>query len=76
MNKSKEYQYVAIDLVQKNIKRLTFEDLVVLLPLVQKRMVDSIDSWRKVYSTWCKAYPEQREEVFQLFEKEDFGYVE
>lgn len=70
----REYQYVAIDLVQKNIKRLTFEDLVVLLPLVQKKeWWDSIDSWRKVYSTWCKAYPEQREEVFQLFEKkEDF----
>lgn len=33
----REYQYVAIDLVQKNIKRFTFEELVTLLPLVQKK---------------------------------------
>ena len=36
-------------------------------------MCDIIDYLIKVYSTWCKVHPEQRKEVFQLFEKkEDF----
>lgn len=74
----REYQYVAIDLVQKNIKRLTFEDLVVLLPLVQKKeWWDSIDSWRKVYSTWCKATQSSVKKSFNCLKKRKiFGYVE
>ena len=69
----REYQYLAIDLVQKNVNRLSFEELTGLLPLVsQKEWWDSIDSWRKVYSTWAKRQQETKA-VFQLFEKqEDF----
>lgn len=69
----REYQYLAIDLVQKNVKRLSFENLVWLRELVsQKEWWDSIDSWQKVYSTWGKLHQEI-EAVFQLFEgQEDF----
>lgn len=69
----REYQYLAIDLVQKNVNRLSFEELTGLLPLVsQKEWWDSIDSWRKVYSAWAKRQQETKA-VFQLFEKqEDF----
>lgn len=70
----REYQYLAIDLIQQNIKRLSFDDLIVLLTLVQKKeWWDTIDAWRKVYSTWCKLHMEQLEEISLLFEKqEDF----
>lgn len=70
----REYQYVAIELIQLNVRRLAFSDLVMLLSLVQeKEWWDSIDSWRKVYTTWCKAHPDQLEQVFNLFiQQEDF----
>lgn len=70
----REYQYVAIELIQLHVKRLAFSDLVMLLSLVQeKEWWDSIDSWRKVYTTWCMAHPDQLEQVFSLFiQQEDF----
>lgn len=70
----REYQYFAIDLVQNNIDRLTFTELEMMLELVgTKEWWDSIDSWRKVYSTWCKKHMEQRMAVYQLFAgQEDF----
>ncbi|MGM0146462.1 DNA alkylation repair protein [Enterococcus mundtii] len=73
MQEEREYQYLAIDLVQKNVKRLSFDNLVWLLELVlQKEWWDSIDSWQKVYSTWGKLHQEV-EAVFKLFEgQEDF----
>lgn len=67
----REYQYLAIDLAQENVRRLTFEDLQTLLPLVsQKEWWDSIDSWRKVYGTWAKLHPDYLTEVFGLFDKQ------
>ncbi|EOH91403.1 DNA alkylation repair protein [Enterococcus villorum] len=70
----REYQYLAIDLIQQNIKRLTLNELVHLMSLVQeKEWWDTIDAWRKVYSTWCKLHMDQLETVSLLFEKqEDF----
>ena len=50
----REYQYLAIDLVQRNVQRFTFDELRALIMLVErKEWWDSIDLWRKVYSTWC-----------------------
>ncbi|MFV0560678.1 MAG: DNA alkylation repair protein [Enterococcus sp.] len=70
----REYQYFAIELTQNNVKRLSFENLKELLPLVQqKEWWDSIDSWRKVYGTWIGLHPEYLERIFGLFEQqEDF----
>jgi 3-methyladenine DNA glycosylase AlkD len=70
----REYQYLAIDLIQQNIKRLTLNELIHLMSLVQeKEWWDTIDAWRKVYSTWCKLHMDQLETISLLFEKqEDF----
>ena len=50
--KEREYQYLAIDLIQQNIKRLSLDELVELSVLVpEKAWWDTIDAWRKVYAT-------------------------
>lgn len=67
----REYQYFAIDLAEKNLLRLTLEELKTLLPLVTaKKWWDSIDAWRKVFSNWCLAYPNFRQEVFAWFDQQ------
>lgn len=72
----REYQYYAIDLAQKNIKRFSLEELAVLLPLLgEKSWWDSIDAWRKVFSTWVLAHPSEIEKVFAFFyQQENFWY--
>lgn len=68
--KERKYQYLAIDLIQQNIKRLSLDELVELSVLVpEKAWWDTIDAWRKVYATWCKLHMEQLETVSLLFEK-------
>jgi 3-methyladenine DNA glycosylase AlkD len=65
---AREYQYYAIDLALKNVKRLQFADLVRLLPLFgQHSWWDSVDAWRKVYSDWVKLHPEDLSLVHALF---------
>lgn len=72
----REYQYYAIDLALRNIKRLTAEELAECLPLLgEKTWWDSVDAWRKVYSDWVKLNLDQREEVFNwFFQHENFWY--
>lgn len=72
----REYQYYAIDLAQKNIKRFSLEELAVLLPLLgEKSWWDSIDAWRKAFSTWVLAHPSEIEKVFAFFyQQENFWY--
>ncbi|MDB1652648.1 DNA alkylation repair protein [Enterococcus durans] len=68
----REYQYLAIDLVQRNVQRFTFDELRALIMLVErKEWWDSIDLWRKVYSTWCLRHLEQLESVFVVFAQQD-----
>lgn len=68
----REYQYVAIDLIQCNVQRFTFDALQALMLLVgRKEWWDSIDLWRKVYSTWCLYHLEQLESVFDIFAHQD-----
>ena len=68
----REYQYLAIDLVQRNVQRFTFDELRALIMLVErKEWWDSIDLWRKVYSTWCLHHLEQLESVFVVFAQQD-----
>ncbi|MGX7163034.1 DNA alkylation repair protein [Enterococcus massiliensis] len=67
----REYQYLAIDLAQKNVRRFSFEELEKLLVLTaQKEWWDSIDSWRKFFGTWVLQYPEKLEAVFLLFDQQ------
>jgi 3-methyladenine DNA glycosylase AlkD len=70
----REYQYAAIDLALKNVKRLEMEELKLFLSLTaQKKWWDSIDSWRKVYSTWCLSHFDQLSAVYDWFYgQEDF----
>ena len=72
----REYHYVAIDLAERNKKRLTADQLNELLYLVaQKQWWDSIDAWRKVYGDWCFAHQETLPEVFSWFYgHEDFWF--
>lgn len=72
----REYQYYAIDLAQRNIKRFSLEDLAALLPLLgEKTWWDSIDAWRKVFSTWVLAHPADLEQVYAFFyQHENFWY--
>ncbi|KAF1300907.1 DNA alkylation repair protein [Enterococcus sp. JM9B] len=67
----REYQYLAIDLAQKNVRRFSFEELEKLLVLTaQKEWWDSIDSWRKFFGTWILQHPEKLEAVFLLFDQQ------
>ena len=70
----REYQYVAIDLAQKNVKRLTVNEIQVLIDLIPiKAWWDSVDSLRKVISDFVKLHPEYFSLIGQQFEgHEDF----
>lgn len=74
--KEREYQYYAIDLALKNIKRLRLDELAELTPLLgEKVWWDSVDAWRKVYSEWVKLNLDAREAVFNwFFGHENFWY--
>lgn len=64
----REYQYLAIDLMEKNMKRLDQETLQAILPLVQqKEWWDSIDAWRKVFAEYVRNHPAERETIFNWF---------
>ncbi|WP_303754070.1 DNA alkylation repair protein [Enterococcus sp. S86.2] len=71
---AREYQYLAIDLFNKNVLRLELSELRAYLPLVaQKEWWDSIDAWRKGFNDYIKAYPKSLAEVFSWFyQAEDF----
>lgn len=70
----REYQYIAIDLAQKNVKRLTMNEVQVLIDLIPiKAWWDSVDSLRKVISDFVKLHPEYFSLISQQFEgHEDF----
>lgn len=72
----REYQYLAIDLFNKNVLRLELSELKSYLPLVAKKeWWDSIDAWRKGFNDYVKAYPDKLPEVFScFFQAEDFWF--
>lgn len=64
----REYQYLAIDLAEKNIKRMTLTDLKQLLSYIgEKSWWDSVDRWRIVLGLWLKQHPESLTEVYSWF---------
>ncbi|KAF1297852.1 6-O-methylguanine DNA methyltransferase [Enterococcus sp. JM4C] len=73
---AREYQYYAIDLALKNVRRLSLDFMKALLPLLgEKSWWDSIDAWRKVYSEWVKLHPDELHTVYNWFYgHENFWY--
>ena len=68
----REYQYLAIDLCEVNVKRMTWSDLRKYMPLIkEKSWWDSVDSWRKIFGLYIKKNPQDKEKVFDAFFKED-----
>ncbi|MCH4166021.1 MAG: DNA alkylation repair protein [Lentilactobacillus diolivorans] len=68
----REYQYVAIDIGDANVKRLTFDDIQTLTKYIQiKSWWDTVDSWRKTFEKYARLHPEQKERVFNLFYQHD-----
>lgn len=65
---AREYQYVAIDVADANVRRLAFSDLEKLTRYIQvKSWWDTVDTWRKIYGTYVVRHPEQKQAVFELF---------
>ena len=66
--KEREYHYLAIDLVQKNYKRLTKDEITAYIPFISTHSWwDSVDAWRKVFEEWVFAHPEYLKEFAHLF---------
>lgn len=64
----REYQYVAIDLMVANVKRLSLDDVSQLASLVtQKAWWDSVDALRKAFGDYIRFYPTDKDAVFKLF---------
>ena len=64
----REYQYVAIDLAQRNYQRFSLAELNALLVLVdQKAWWDTVDSWRKVFASYAIKFPEHKSAIFSWF---------
>ncbi|GAW98101.1 DNA alkylation repair protein [Secundilactobacillus mixtipabuli] len=64
----REYQYVAIDVMVANVKRLSFADLQELAQLVtQKAWWDSVDALRKGFGDYIQVHPDEKRQVFALF---------
>lgn len=68
----REYQYIAIDLAQKNLKRLTVDEVQVLVELIKvKPWWDSVDALRKVISDFLKLSPINFNDISKQFENHD-----
>lgn len=64
----REYQYLAIDLADKNVRRWQFSDIAYFKQFItQKSWWDSVDSWRTMFGKYIKWHPEEKQAVFDLF---------
>lgn len=64
----REYQNVAIDMCEANVKRLSFEELQDYSQFIQlKSWWDTVDAWRKIYGLYIKRVPEDKEKMFYYF---------
>ncbi|SJZ99055.1 3-methyladenine DNA glycosylase AlkD [Pilibacter termitis] len=70
----REYQYLAIQLALKNVKRLDKQAIFSLVPYIsQKSWWDSVDFWRMVFGDYVATHPETLEKFATLF-KEDQNF--
>ncbi|KRN29670.1 DNA alkylation repair enzyme [Lactobacillus selangorensis] len=68
----REYQYAAIDLAVRNVRRFEFTDLQRTRPyLGVKQWWDSIDAWAKLYREYLKRHPDDFDRVAALFAGND-----
>lgn len=64
----REYQYIAIDMIEKNVNRLDWNELKKYSNFIQeKSWWDSTDAWRKIYGLYINRCPEDKANVFQHF---------
>ncbi|MDR0922129.1 MAG: DNA alkylation repair protein [Lactobacillales bacterium] len=70
----REYHYLAILLLEKNINRLNYSQILTYIPFVSVHSWwDSVDAWRKVFALWGARNPDYLERVFYIFQNsEDF----
>ncbi|WP_137596739.1 DNA alkylation repair protein [Paucilactobacillus kaifaensis] len=69
---AREYQYIAIELADKNIKKFQLADIIFLRQFVTKKSWwDSVDSLRAVFGKYIKLHPNDKATVFALFYKSD-----
>lgn len=71
---AREYQYVAIDIAARAVRKWQRADLLQFAELVtEKTWWDSVDPWKRVFSEYIKRHPAEFEWVGQLFaQKENF----
>ena len=68
----REYQYIAIELANKNLRRFSLSDVKKLSRLVMKKSWwDSVDNLASFFSSWLKKNMEQFDEVFHWFYQHD-----
>lgn len=68
----REYQYVAIDLAIRNLRKWNFDDIVTFKQFVaQKSWWDSVDAWRTLFGKYVKLHPDEKAKVFELFYQSD-----
>lgn len=64
----REYQYLAIDLAVRNVKRWQLADLDDFRVYIKEdSWWDSVDSWRPLYGKYIALHPDQKQAVFNLF---------
>ncbi|MFC6169487.1 DNA alkylation repair protein [Loigolactobacillus jiayinensis] len=64
----REYQYVALDLAERNVRKWQLADIVIFKQFVtQKSWWDSVDHWCTVFGKYIQLHPEEKQAVFQLF---------
>ncbi|SLM85929.1 MULTISPECIES: DNA alkylation repair protein [Vagococcus] len=64
----REYQNVAIDMCEANIKRLSWNELEKYSQFISKKAWwDTVDAWRKIYGLYIKKNPKEKEKVFDFF---------
>ncbi|WP_412989361.1 DNA alkylation repair protein [Pediococcus siamensis] len=65
---AREYQYVAIDLATKNVRKWEFEDVIIFKNYIaQKSWWDSVDAWRTMFGKYIQRHPDEKQRVFELF---------
>ncbi|MFD0898118.1 DNA alkylation repair protein [Loigolactobacillus binensis] len=64
----REYQYLALDLAEYNVRRWQLADIVIFKQFVtQKSWWDSVDHWGTIFGKYIQRHPEQKAAIFQLF---------
>ena len=68
----REYQYIAMDMADANVKRFSFQDLKLLIQYIKiKPWWDTVDVWRQVFGDYLNYHPEDLQRLFDIFYQND-----